>query len=199
MDVIWNTLIMMAVGGLIGWITNVIAIKMLFWPKKPITIPGTSWQIIGLLPKRHHELAVSIGQAIDENLLPLADVIAYMEKHNYREHVVSAITTHVDTRIRAKLPQFIPEKIKSMICDYVKEIIANESEALFNQVIASSMDQLQQNLRFGPIVEEKIKSFDLDHLERLIKDLSARELRHIELIGLFLGIIIGLFQALLLR
>ena len=41
----------------------VLAIKMLFWPRKPVRIPGLPFEWYGLLPKRQ-DLARSIGETI---------------------------------------------------------------------------------------------------------------------------------------
>ena len=72
----WELLLMPLVGGIIGWITNMIAIKMLFWPKQQI--PFLSWEFAGL-PK-HLELARSIGEIIERDLLPLDDLLVYFQK-----------------------------------------------------------------------------------------------------------------------
>ena len=57
-------------GGIIGYITNDIAIKMLFHPRKPIYIG--KWRLPltpGLIPKEKHRVAQSIGKVISEQLL----------------------------------------------------------------------------------------------------------------------------------
>ena len=57
----WKLFLMPVISALIGWGTNVIAIRMLFWPRKPVPIPLTRWELWGLLPKRQAEIASSIG------------------------------------------------------------------------------------------------------------------------------------------
>ena len=59
------------VGALIGWLTNVIAIKLLFRPINPIGIKGTPFMIQGLIPKRKGEIAKSIGDVISEELVSM--------------------------------------------------------------------------------------------------------------------------------
>ena len=54
-------LILTIVGGLIGWITNILAIKLLFRPIKPVKIPILNIEILGLIPKRKKEIAANIG------------------------------------------------------------------------------------------------------------------------------------------
>lgn len=66
----WAMLIAPAVGGLIGYLTNYIAIKMLFHPHKAHYIG--KWRIPltpGLIPKEQGNIARSIGEVISKELL----------------------------------------------------------------------------------------------------------------------------------
>ena len=58
--------IMGAMGALIGWGTNIVAIWLLFRPQRPIRLG--SWQLQGLLPRRQADIAMNIGQAIEREL-----------------------------------------------------------------------------------------------------------------------------------
>jgi len=65
-----NIIIAPLVGAGIGYVTNAIAIKMLFRPVKPVYIG--KWRLPftpGLIPKEKARLAQSIGEAVGENLL----------------------------------------------------------------------------------------------------------------------------------
>ncbi|MBQ3938367.1 MAG: DUF445 family protein, partial [Clostridia bacterium] len=66
----WKMLIAPAVGGLIGYLTNYIAIKMLFHPHKAHYVG--KWRIPltpGLIPKEQGNIARSIGEVISRELL----------------------------------------------------------------------------------------------------------------------------------
>jgi len=52
--------ILSIIGASIGYITNVIAIKLLFRPVEPVNI--ISFKIQGVIPKRQNELSKSIGE-----------------------------------------------------------------------------------------------------------------------------------------
>ncbi len=61
---------MVAVGAIIGGVTNWLAIKMLFHPYKPIYI--RKWRLPftpGLIPKRRQDLAVQLGRLVVNYLL----------------------------------------------------------------------------------------------------------------------------------
>ena len=59
-----------AVGAVIGYITNDIAIRMLFRPRQPKHILG--WHVPftpGIIPKEKNRIAGAIGKSISENLM----------------------------------------------------------------------------------------------------------------------------------
>ena len=64
----WELLLMTGMGAFIGWITNRIAIRMLFRPYRPWGIGRFSLQ--GLLPARQQELARVVGETVAKELLP---------------------------------------------------------------------------------------------------------------------------------
>lgn len=80
-------------GGVIGYITNDLAIKMLFRPHKPKFLFG--WQLPftpGLIPKEKSRIAVSIAGAVSGNLMN-KDVLA---KHLSSDEMIAKITDSID-------------------------------------------------------------------------------------------------------
>ncbi|HAN93968.1 MAG TPA: DUF445 domain-containing protein, partial [Firmicutes bacterium] len=69
----WDLISLPLVAALIGWGTNVIAIRMLFWPRKPLNILG--WEFLGVLPKRQRELAKSIAEVVNDEILPMEELL----------------------------------------------------------------------------------------------------------------------------
>nr|WP_303243860.1 DUF445 family protein [uncultured Cellulosilyticum sp.] len=66
----WNLLIAPLLGGVIGYITNGIAIKMLFRPLKPVYVFGKQLPFTpGLIPKEKTRIARSVGNVISKELL----------------------------------------------------------------------------------------------------------------------------------
>lgn len=79
---------MVVVGAVIGGVTNVIAIRMLFHPFKPyyifkMRIPFTP----GLIPKRREEIATKIGQVIEEHLITESVILQKLNEPNTREAI----------------------------------------------------------------------------------------------------------------
>ncbi|NLJ79679.1 MAG: DUF445 family protein, partial [Firmicutes bacterium] len=98
----WKLISLPIIAALIGWGTNVIAIKMLFWPRRPINILG--WNFWGVLPKRQKELAASIGQVLSEDLLPTEDLLEAVNTPEIRQRVTELICENLEEKISRFVP-----------------------------------------------------------------------------------------------
>ena len=72
MNKLFEFFIMVGVGTLIGWLTNYLAIKLLFRPYKEINF--VFFKLQGLIPKRRHEIAVNIADVIEKELISLEEI-----------------------------------------------------------------------------------------------------------------------------
>lgn len=126
------------VGGVIGYITNDLAIKMLFHPHKPLYIG--KWHIPftpGLIPSQKERIAKSLGGVISKQLLNAETI----QKEALKEENVKSIKRGVEsaltnlfqdeTIIREKLEtRFAPEKI-ALFEDQFTDMMA---DAIFIQI-----------------------------------------------------------------
>ncbi len=60
------------IAAIIGWVTNYLAIKMLFHPKKEVKVLFI--RIQGIFPKRKEKLAEKLGKVVSEELFSIEDV-----------------------------------------------------------------------------------------------------------------------------
>ena len=194
----WQFVTMPLVGGMIGWLTNVVAIRMMFRPRRPIKLPLLPVTIQGLLPKCQAELALNIGKTIEEELLPIETLIDQFEHGAYEEELTTAVGVHVQERLYESLPRLLPESLKAPLVGFCKDMVSRELPPLLDKFIGQVKEKLRSELHIGPLVQTRIMEFDLDELEDLVVRVSHRELHHLELLGAVLGILIGLTQAALM-
>lgn len=186
--------IMIVVGGIIGWITNVLAIKMLFRPINPITIPLTSFKIQGLIPRRRNEIAKSIGEAVENELIRVNDIIEQLVTEENKTEVLESIRKRVLKTLDLKIPSLIPTSIKQKLLEYIGEQIDLEAAGILDRTIDDLTNKAIEKVKVGQMVAEKIDEFELEKIENIILQLSSRELKHIEVLGGVLGAFIGLLQ-----
>lgn len=186
------------IGGIIGWITNVLAIKMLFRPIYPIHIPVLNYKVQGLLPKRREEIAVSVGLTIEEELIDIEQILSKISNDENRESALVSIKAAISVIVNKKIPILVPFIIRENIITYIEEQIDKEAPNMIENLVKDLYEKTSKDISIGKMVEDKINQIDLIKLEEIIIGLAKRELKHIEVLGGVLGSIIGLIQGLLM-
>lgn len=189
-------LLLTVVGGLIGWITNILAIKLLFRPINPIKIPVLNIEILGLIPKRKNEIAANIGEVISTELLSMDDILEQALNNSNGENFNSYIIEKIRNIINEKL-NIIPMPFRMMAAPYIDEILNKEVPSAIDEISADLLVKAKENVDIQKIIEEKINELDLEKLEDIIIKVAKKELKHIEILGLVLGAIIGVLQGIL--
>ncbi len=180
------------VSALIGYLTNVVAIRMLFWPRQPVNL--IFFKLHGLLPKRRAELASSLGQLVEEQLLSMDDLFEKINTPEVRDKISKLIITAVKSRLGEVMPRILPGKVTQVIADGLEKIIRQEAENLIRKSFQAGQEYLNEEIKVSQIVEDKVNEFDLDQLEEMIRGISSPEIRAIEILGGVLGLIIGIVQ-----
>ena len=191
-------LVMVLISGAIGWITNWVAIKMLFRPHKEINFG--LFKIQGLIPKRKAEIGTGIASIIQNELISVKDVISNIDREEFSKRLNSLIDDVLDKNLKKKvkekfplLQMFFTDKVAKDIGNTIKEIVMENQEKIFE--IFSNY--AEENIDFEVIISDKISNFSLDKLEEIITLLANKELKHIEVIGAILGMLIGAVQYLI--
>lgn len=185
--------LMPLVGALIGWLTNWIAVKLIFRPYLPVNILG--YKLQGVVPKRRQELAISIGEVIEKELLSVDDLLGFMKSGEVLCGIEETLTQALKVRVLDRFPAFIPLSIKNAISDTIAEQMHRHLPSLIAEMTEKYGERFKEQFKIGSMVEAKVNSFPLERLEQMILSISSRELKHIEVLGGLLGFIIGLVQA----
>lgn len=191
-------LFMVVVGGLIGWMTNVIAIKLLFRPLIPIKIPIINMEIVGLIPKRRLDIAKNIGETVHNELVSIDDIGEKLLSPENKEWLVTEIKGKISSVIEAKMAM-LPSGIKMMVMGMAGDVVDKEIGGFIDEKSDEFIQKAGENINIGEMVEEKINQFELEKIEDIILKVAKSELKHIEVLGGFLGAAIGLFQAVLMQ
>lgn len=192
----YQLLALPVISAFIGYITNVAAIKLLFWPRQPVNLIIFTLQ--GVLPKRQAQIAASVGQLVEDQLLSLEELIEKINTPETRKVLVDIISQILKDRLNDLLPKAIPIRFSNLIGDIIEKVLYQQAANIIKQSIEAGGEYLAREIKVNQIVEDKINAFDLDELERMIRDVTSSELTFIEIIGGVLGFIIGLIQVMIL-
>lgn len=190
-------LILALIGGFIGWVTNLIAVKMLFRPMNPVRLPfGLKLQ--GLLPARRKDLAVSIGKVIENKLLKPDDILGSLVQEKDIAHLKDSIVTNVVKILKDKLPAFLHGFTDKTIKKQLDAFMAKDGDRYIHEMINNMIAHANENLAISDMVINKIEALDLTSFENIVVGVVNKELRFIEYIGAVLGFIIGIIQGLVM-
>lgn len=157
------------IGAGIGYITNWIAVKMMFRPLNPIKLGKVALPFTpGIIPKNKSRIAKSIGEAISESLLTeetLKQALLSEEmKQSLKSEIIETLNSISETEISSKdfICKYIPENSYNMC-------LVNISEKLTNSIYETIVDY-----DIGKTIAEQIK-------------LSAKENLKGSILGIFGG------------
>ncbi|WP_027388978.1 DUF445 domain-containing protein [Chrysiogenes arsenatis] len=191
-------LLMPLIGLFIGWGTNVLAVKMLFRPHRPLHILGINFQ--GILPKRRTEIARKIAETVQDELLSIHEITRIFERFDIKEHIDTAIEELVRNKLKNRILEKIP-MLAPMVESLLPKIQPAIVEELYLQAVQikkAMIEQIHDEVDIAEIVVEKLDLYDLNEFESLILKVAQKELRHIEVLGAVLGFAIGSIQALII-
>lgn len=182
-----------AVGALVGWWTNYVALWLLFRPRRPWRLGP--WTVQGLLPRRRAELAEAVAEVVARELVQQADLRARAAGPELRERVVRAAVRVATAVTERWLPGFLPEGLRTLVLQRVTAAARAEAGRAAERLLPQVIDDLLAGVDVRAMVRERLDALDLAELEALVRQVAGRELAYIVRAGAVLGFLVGLVQA----
>lgn len=186
------------ISAIVGWFTNYLAVKMLFYPKEPWDFK--LFKIQGIFPKNQRQVAEKIGKMVAEELLSSDDLRDRMHNPENLLSINQIVEAKIDYFLNVKFPRQYPitgllftEKRKAKM----KGELMTEVEQSVPQVIDHYMSNLEDRFNVEEIIQERVAQLPSEKLEGLIMRLLKKEFTFIEWIGAVVGFLIGLVQVVL--
>ncbi len=193
----WLTWAVPLIGAFIGWITNWLAIKMLFHPRRPVKIAFITFH--GIFPKNKPRIAEKLGTIVQRDLINFSDIKERMQDPDALNNFKEEIAIRVDNAIRDRIEKsaLLDAIVPDQLIQSVHKTIVTEIERNLPNLIDTSITKIEQKLDIQKLVQNKVANFSDERLEQLLLDITSREFRFIEIIGAVLGFIIGIIQLLI--
>ena len=146
-------LLSVGIGATIGYITNFIAIKMLFRPYKAKKLGGITVIPQGIIPKEKANLAKNVADVVENHLLDREELHKLINSEKFKDEIKNLISSKVDSFNIPNISEFIkanPEKVAQNISEFV-------------------MDMIKKNFPFamGILREDGVKNMVLNNIETL--------------------------------
>ena len=186
------------IAGLVGWITNWVAIKLSFYPLEFVGVrPVFGWQ--GIIPSKARKMAEICVDSTLSRIGTVSEIIEQMDPRTIGSHILETLSPRVAELVdeimlkrHPTLWQNLPKQMKQLVYDRVSAELPETVDGLVQEV--------------GPKIETlfDLKLMVVDHLERdkhllnrIFLECGMSEFRFIIKSGLWFGMLFGLPQLLL--
>ena len=191
----WIYLAIPIISALVGWSTNILAIKMTFLPLEFIGIPPyLGWQ--GIIPSK---AAVMAGKSVDlmtKNLLTVEERFAQIEP----ERVVGEMQAEVHRIARRVVEEVMQSQARwiwlSLPSSVKEDVYANAEKDLpriIEDMVIEIKSQISQLFDLKGMVTATLTE-NKELLNRIFLKSGEEEFKFIERSGLYFGFIFGLVQ-----
>ena len=190
----WKFASIPVTGALVGWGTNVLALKMTFYPLEFVGIGKIGWQ--GIIPGKAGAMAAKAVDILTTKLITIEDRFEQIDPHRVAEEMEPAMIRLteriIDEALETEAPliwETMPPLLKSRIYQQASEDLPQVVEAIMHDVKTNISDLF--DLR-GMVVDALEKDKDL--LNQIFLRVGREEFRFIERSGLYFGFLFGLIQ-----
>jgi uncharacterized membrane protein YheB (UPF0754 family) len=192
----WIVLLIPLISSLVGWFTNVVAIKMMFYPVEFVGIPPyLGWQ--GVIPANALRLAKVSNSLITQKLLSLRQLFdetfsaeAFAGKlgtviDDVTEQVIDEIAKKHAKRVWDNAGEFMQGKVRARVRAEVIEV----SRAIAMDM-ADDIDNIMDIEKTVLEAMERHKAL----MGEMFYEVGRQEFKFIERSGLYFGFLFGIFQ-----
>jgi uncharacterized membrane protein YheB (UPF0754 family) len=199
-DVQQNWLIYLSmpfVAAVIGFITKIVAIRMMFQPLDFIGIkpPYLGWQ--GIIPRKAAIMASISCDLLTSRLIRPSDVFEKLDPVRIAQEMEKPLLAMVDDITRAVAAHYSPglwEAAPQAVKDLIVRRIQAESPALVRQIMIDIKADINAVFDLKDMVISALLR-DRTLLNRIFQEAGSEEFKFIRNSGLYFGFIIGCVQA----
>lgn len=174
------------IGAVIGYCTNYIAVKMLFYPKKEIKIWGHKLPFTpGAIPKGKPRLAKAIGNIVANTLLTEEDLKKKILSDETENAVVEKIMDGLSTNLHTSINRICPEeeytnakeKVTNLLTDQILESVQNMN---LEHIIVEEAGKAVKSKTKGTMLEMFLND---EMLNSLIQPVGGEIVNYIQVSG----------------
>jgi len=151
------------IGATIGFVTNYVAIKLLFRPYKPIKLGNLIIFPQGVIPREKHSLAKKVGEVVKNYILSEEEIRKIVTSKEVKEEIEAFLDEKINTIANKDITEFISKeeiasKFAKIILKVVEEKFSMFASFVNEEMIKGIMLQLEVPLKINELIEsEKIK------------------------------------------
>jgi uncharacterized membrane protein YheB (UPF0754 family) len=164
------------IGAAIGYITNYIAIKLLFRPYKPLKLGKFTVFPQGVIPREKESLAKKVGEVVKDYILSEEEVKKIISQKEVKEEILNFIDVKIEAVLDKKVTEFmekeeIVEKISSFIEKFVTEKFPMFASFVNANMIKSVFESVDFDVKVNDILNsQKAKNIIKSEIMKFLED-----------------------------
>ena len=180
---------------LVGWGTNVLALKMTFYPLEFVGLkPYLGWQ--GIIPAKALKMANTTVEMITTRLVGVEEVFDRLDPERVVQELLPSASSLIEQIIDEVMRTYEPE-LWAGLPEYVKREIYDKATRDARPVIHESLEQVK--LHIADLFDLKKMAVeallrDKSFLNAIFLECGRQEFKLIERSGFYFGLIFGLLQ-----
>jgi uncharacterized membrane protein YheB (UPF0754 family) len=143
------------VGAVIGYVTNYVAIKLLFRPYKPVKIGNLTVFPQGVIPREKESLARKVGEVVKDYILSEEEVKKIVSQEEVRNEIADFIDTKIELILEKKVTEFMTkDEIVEKLSAFIEKFVAEKFPMFASFVNAGMVKSVFENVEFNVSVNE---------------------------------------------
>ena len=161
-ELITSYLLPPVIGAVIGYFTNLIAVKMLFYPRKPVYIFGHQLPLTpGAIPKGKARLAKSAGKIVQNELFTREDISGRLLTEEVEKPLIDKVMSILDADIRetGAVLAGSTEKYDKLENDFTELLSLKITDAIKRMDIPGTIHEEGKAMLLEHVLNSRILSF----------------------------------------
>ena len=192
---IWMYLAIPFINGFVGWFTNLLAIRMMFYPIDPIGYPPfLGWQ--GVIPSKSKKMAALALDMIEGRLLSLKEVFSRLDPERVAQELEQPLFIMAEGIIQDTMQEYSPVIWESMplkVKGRVYEICRQDLPKIVMEMMEEIKNNIEELFDIRKMVSEFLEK-NRGFLNTMFQDCGEREFKFVERSGFFFGFLFGMIQ-----
>ena len=187
--------VMPLIAAVIGYVTKLAAIRMMFRPINFVGIPPfLGWQ--GVVPRNSARMIRISAELLTTRLVDPREIFGRLDPDRVAAEIEGPLLLAVDEIAREVLERYHPslwEMLPMLAQDMVIKQVQAGSPAMVRRIMAEIRENIEDVLDIKQVAVSALER-DKELLVRLIRDISRPEMAFIARCGIYFGFTLGLIQ-----
>lgn len=186
-----NWVFLPLLGAVSGWLSIVIAFKLLLYPSFPVTFGKLNFQ--GVIPKHLNEVAQRLAKLLARESTISDSISVLMKSETFHQEASQLIDKRLDVLVSA-LKQQIPMGemfLTGALTDKLKLQTKNEFLKMLPEMADCMVSRLSEQHSFDDSLQRQLATVDPEDLIKELTPIFQADLTRISFLGALVGALIG--------